>query len=411
MQGQLWGLGDQALVSITSFTTLVALARVLGPDEFGSFTLVYTALLIVNTLQTALITQPHNVLGVRQSPPVYGVYTGSTLVTQLVFTAVVVAAGSVAAAVAALVGSELTELLVAFVPATLAWQLQEFARRILYTEGRLHAAFANDVVAYGGQIVLLVLLWQLNALDGQAALYALAATSAGGAILGAWQLRRSIVLAFDAAAARANWRFGKWSGGATIAFILSSHLYTYLAAVIVGAFAAGVLKAAQLLFGPLNVLVIFLNNVLPIRLARAYAAGGEARLGRGLTVAYVLTLPVVTVYCLVVGVFATDLLDLVYGAQYAGYEVLVALLGVYYFVNYVGQLVSNALYAKETPRPVFIGHWAGALAGVGLGWLLIDTLGVDGAAVAMILSSVCVNVVVWWAYAIPRVRGASATSW
>src|SRR4051794_4844783 len=61
--GATLGLLDQALISGSNFITMVALARSLGPAAFGAFTLAYSALLYANSLQGALITQPHNVLG------------------------------------------------------------------------------------------------------------------------------------------------------------------------------------------------------------------------------------------------------------------------------------------------------------------------------------------------------------
>jgi O-antigen/teichoic acid export membrane protein len=398
----LWGIADQGLLSVTSFVTVVVLASVLGPHAFGSFSIVYTALLIANALQTALVTQPHNVIGVTKAHDEYTGYTGTTLAIQLVFAVAVSGAALAGAVLAAGVDAALAPLLFALVPAALAWQLQEFGRRVLYTEGRLAAAFANDVISYGGQIALLALLWRFASLDGPNALYAIAASSAAGAAFGAWQLRRSIMLAFDRASVRANWRFGKWLGGATLGFILSSHLYTYLAATIVGAFAAGVLKAAQVLLGPLNVLLLFLNNVLPIRLARAHAIGGESMLRRRLGLAYLVTFPIVASYCVACSVFAGPLLGLVYGEEYDQYGPVVVLFAVHYLLTYLGQLVSNALYAKRSTRPVFLGNAAGAVVAVAFGWLLVAALGVEGAVVGMIISLAATNLIIASGFLAPR---------
>src|SRR4051812_33542354 len=59
-----WGLFDQVLISATNFVTMVLTARALKPNsaEFGEFSLIYSALLFANVLQSTLITQPHNVL-------------------------------------------------------------------------------------------------------------------------------------------------------------------------------------------------------------------------------------------------------------------------------------------------------------------------------------------------------------
>ena len=401
----LWGLADQTLVSATSFVTVVLLARALGPGPFGAFTVVYTALLIANTIQIALVTQPLNVFGATRSSEQYRAYTGSTLVVQLAFAAAVAGAALGAAGIAHVADTAYGPLLLALAPAAFGWQLQEFARRVLYTEGRVAAALATDLVTYGGQIAGLAALWATDRLDGTAAMWTIAATSAAGLLLGAWQIRRSVALTFESASAKRNWAFGKWLVGAMAGFTLSSHLYTYLAAGIVGAFAAGVLKAAQVLLGPLNVVLLFLNNVLPIRLARAYSTGGDALLRSRLGAAYAISLPIVAVYCAATSLLAEPLLSLVYGEAYEGYGTVVVLFGLFYFLSYTAQLVTYALYATRATRPVFLGHAGGAAIAIGLGWLLVAAFEIEGAVLGMILSVLVLNAVVWSVFALRRPRG------
>ena len=50
-------------------------------------------------------------------------------------------------------------MLVALIPSIIFWQLQEFVRRVLYTEGRHVAALINDIVSYGGQAALMIVLY------------------------------------------------------------------------------------------------------------------------------------------------------------------------------------------------------------------------------------------------------------
>src|SRR5579863_6758098 len=71
----IWAVADQAMISGSNFTTMVLVARGLGdPAQFGIFTLVYSALLFSNQLQSALITQPHNVLGSARHGQEYAAY-------------------------------------------------------------------------------------------------------------------------------------------------------------------------------------------------------------------------------------------------------------------------------------------------------------------------------------------------
>src|SRR5256885_9496595 len=78
-----WGLADQLLISFTNFVTMVLVAKGLHKAAFGEFTLVYSALLFASILQFALITQPHNVIGVTRQGEDYCLYTTATAMMQI----------------------------------------------------------------------------------------------------------------------------------------------------------------------------------------------------------------------------------------------------------------------------------------------------------------------------------------
>ena len=392
------GLADQAVISATNFATMVVLARALHPSDFGAFTLAYTGLLLVNGLQAALITQPHNVLAQGREGREYAVYTSSTAVGQGLFTLAFALLALVAAGTAAAVAPGVASLLFALVPALVTWQAQEFVRRILYSETRLRAALAVDVVSYGGQVAAVVALAAAGFITPARALLAVAATSAAGGLYGAWKVRGSLTRRIDAAALRENWAFGKWIGAGIGASWLATQLYIYVAAIVLGSTAAGALRAAQIVLGPLNAFFLFLALVLPIRFAATRARSGDPGLERDLRRATAVTTPVVLIYCASTALFATALLELLYGATYRGYGEVVVLFAVYYVVLQFAYLLTAALTAKRLTRATFVGSAAGGLFGVVFGWPLVSLLGIEGAVFGMIASGVIVNVVFWRAY-------------
>ena len=146
-----WAVADQMLISATSFVTMALLARSLSQEAFGSFILIYSVLPFANSLQSGLITQPHNILGGTRHGGDYTCYTTSTAVSQLFLGALAALAVLAAWAVARSAAWSVAPLLLTLAPSIVFWQLQEFVRRILYTEERLAAAFANDLISYGGR--------------------------------------------------------------------------------------------------------------------------------------------------------------------------------------------------------------------------------------------------------------------
>jgi O-antigen/teichoic acid export membrane protein len=396
----LWALADQVLISGTNFVTMVLVARGLDPAGFGAFNLVYGALLFANLFQSALVTQPHNVLGTRHGRrgPAYARYTTSTFLGQLVIVLVCATAALAGAGVAQVNGWQTAGLLMSLAPAIVGWQLQEFVRRVLYTEGRFSAALVNDVLSYGGQTIAIAVLWYLHNLTGAAAMYVLAITNAAGALLGVWQLRGSLSRHFDVADLWHNWHFGKWlAGGELLQWLSSIYLYQYLLAELLNAQATAQLKAAQLVFGPTRVLAFFLGTVLPIRFTHALAEGGE----RSMRSHYHRMLAVVAAmtgaYCLTVGVLATPLLRLFYKDKYAGSESVIILYATAAFLTYLSMVITAALTARRQTRGIFIGNVCGTVIGVALSLPMIRHWGVNGAVACMIASAVTMMLVSWFA--------------
>lgn len=393
-----WGLADQALLSATNFLTMILIARVLSPAAFGSFALLYTTLLFTNGLQSTVVTQPHNILGVARRGRVYRRYTSSTAVTQIVLAAMTGGVILAAAITASVLGSSLAPLLYALAAAAVAWMAQEFVRRVLYTEGRLRGAFANDLISYGGQTIAIAALWQLGHLTATSALCALAATSALGVAIGAWQVRQSFTRGFALDDVRGNWHFGKWLAGAFIAYWFSSQLYLYLAALILDTAATGTLKAALLVLGPLNVLLIFIDTTTPIALARTLASAGEGAMHAQLRLTVAWAAPLVGAYCLIAFVFAGPLLRLFYGQRYAHGGAVLGLFAVHYIVIFLTRTLSAAVRAKRLTKYVFQANLCSGLVAVTAGWLIVEIGGVRGAVVGMIASSVITGVVLLRAY-------------
>jgi O-antigen/teichoic acid export membrane protein len=380
-----WGLMDQTLVSATNFVTMVLVARALGPASFGSFALVYTVLLFSTELQGALVTQPHNVLGAGLTGSSYSRYTRSTAFSQILLAGSLGSSTAAAGLIAHGLGWHSADLLLALAPAIVGWLSQEFVRRVLYTEGRMRAVLLNDLVSYGGQAGLIVVLSSSERLDGPSALLALAVTSGLAVPVGLWQLRGSFHGVAQRADVGGNWQFGKWLAGGLLAYWCASQLYLYMTAALVSTTAAGLLKAALVLMGPLNVLLVFMDTAVPIMLVRSFAASGERGFRAQLREALILTAPIVGTYCAVVAVFAVPLVRRVYGERYATeHSALLPLLALNYVVIYASRLLASALRAQRQTKPIFRGHLYAGIVGVAAGWLLVRLGGVEGAALGMV---------------------------
>jgi O-antigen/teichoic acid export membrane protein len=394
-----WAIGDQGLISATNFATGVLTARALAPGEFGTFSIIYGVLLWCNIFQSTLVTQAHNVLAATRTGWDYRRYTSSTAVGQLLLVVIEVLLAAPVALVAHAQGWASEQMLLALLPAIFFWQLQEFVRRVLYTEGRFGAAFFNDVISYGGQTAVLAYLFVERRaghiqFTGALPLWVLAGTSAVAVLLGLWQLRRSVAATFDARDLKENWHFGKWLvGGELMGWCSQLPMQMWWAALIVGTVASADLRAAQILFGPTRVIAFFLGTILPIRFAQRLHREGEPGLRAAVRTVYVMLVPVVGLYCVLLAAFPRPLLHLIYGDEYmspASVQVLM-LYALSSFLNYMQMVLLAALTAARRTPTIFAGNVWGCGVALVMSPTCIFLFGAPGGIVSIIVTTLVVT--------------------
>ena len=157
---------DQVVVSAANFLTMIFVARALGPTAFGGFSITYSLLLLAENVQSGLLTQAHNVLGSTRQGPEYHRYTTSTGLQQLILAMGFAVLGLIIWGWTFLNAWSVAPLFLASIPALMGWQLQEFTRRVFYTEGRIREAFISDLVRYGGTTAAVLTMWWSETLTG-----------------------------------------------------------------------------------------------------------------------------------------------------------------------------------------------------------------------------------------------------
>jgi O-antigen/teichoic acid export membrane protein/thymidylate kinase len=409
-----WALADQVLLSLTNFITIVLLARGFTREALGEFTLVYSILLFYNTIQAGVVTQPHNILGafrLGRRDGDYKRYTSTTLLSQVILGGTASLLSLLAWAIAMRLHWGIAPLLLALAPALLAWQFLEFARRVLYTEGRIAAAMAIDVLACVFQVAGIAWLWRQDSLTSPAALNMIAVASFFGAAFGFWHIRHRIAKDVSFAFIRENWHFGKWIvGGEIVGNWLSVQLFVYLSAAMLGAAAAGILRAVHTIFGPARILADFLCTMLPIHFSRVLNTQGRTGLHSQLILCHLVAVPLLGGYCLLVAVFAQPLLRLLYGDRYADFGVVLAVYSLAAFASYMMMIVAAALRARRSTRALFNGQLVGSLIALPIGWVSIRLFGISGTALGMLFSYALITLLLWRAYRLAGMNGMPALS-
>ena len=154
-----WAIVDQTMVSAANFLMGIMLARFLGIEEFGRFTLVWLVAEFLHSIQHSLIVSPLMSIGPKQSDDNVAGYLGAVLAQQISFAAItftmVIFGGQIANHF--FPAWDIGGITTALAFAVLTYQIQNFIRRYLFVRARAHLAFVCDAIRYPGQLV--VLLW------------------------------------------------------------------------------------------------------------------------------------------------------------------------------------------------------------------------------------------------------------
>ena len=386
VRGASWVVGDQALISATNFLGMVIAARVLSTTDFGTYALAYTGMWALNSVQSSLVTQPHSVLASHTDSNAYRAYTSAIALMQAALTAAVGLPILAVGIVALILGLGPVLVIVGF--AVVAWQAQEFLRRVLYFEGRLAAVVALDAISFGGQLAVIVALAALGHLTVATALLAAALTSTLGALLGLVLVRTTVSHRPMPGAISQNLAHGRWLLGAEVGSFICMSGYPFVLAAAMGSHEVAIYAAASLILNPLNVIWFAAGTALPIRLSRARAAEGELAARGELRRVFAASMPLVGAYCLVVAVFGGPILSIIFGPAYAPYGWVAAGAAAIRAFGFISHLLSIGLRALERTRSIFIGYAAAIPFSLVVGTILTVRFGIAGALAAIFGSHV-----------------------
>jgi O-antigen/teichoic acid export membrane protein len=274
---------DQVIVSGCSFLTMLVLIRSSGLELYGAFGMVLALAMFIVGLQLAFISQPMMSIGPAQSDADRPGFFGSMLVLQLGFTTVAAIATAIAYMLLQGVWADplLDGTLLSGSVMILARQGYVFVRNSFFATGRVARAVANDSLAFGGQLVALALLGRGGPLELNTVFWTVGAFFGLALVVGLMQFG-TVVFSREAltrTAAR-NWRFSRWLGVQSVFQWFSSNAIFIASGSVLGSAAVGALKLAQNVVGILGVVLVALENFVPVDAARAFAGAGMDGLKR-----------------------------------------------------------------------------------------------------------------------------------
>jgi O-antigen/teichoic acid export membrane protein len=384
-------LADQAVSSATNFATGIIIARACSKEELGLYMLGFSLIFLMTDFQTSLITTPYMVYSPRLKGRAHALYTGSTLVHQCAF-CILTTLGVVCAAFAVNHGmgrQGLGPVLWALSVVIALIMLREHARRVSFARLRLKTAFLFDTSIAVGQISGLLLLAHFGLLSASRAFWVIGAVC-GIAVMGwLWSDREFYHPRWSESLAdlKKNWVFGKWVFASGLVWALSMNLYPWFLAYFHGTASTGVWAACMGVVSVGNPALVGIQSLLGPKIAHAYAASGPKAMRRVvLRITTALFLPV-SLLSLVLIIWGGRFITLLYGKQYAGNNLVVAILAVNLLTYVASFPFSRALMATERANLDFLLNFVALFIMVTMGFSLVRAFGTLGAAIGLLLAT------------------------
>lgn len=272
-----WGVADQAVSSIENFVLGVVVARVLGAASLGALALALLTYAIVVNASRGLSSDP---LMVRYS----GVGEAQWREGMRAATAVALMVGLAGAAMVAVVAAVIhgfngpAEVVWAFLALAVGLPglvLQDCWRYAFFAAGRGVQAFGNDL--FWTVLLVIVLVVSAPAFESAAApVLAFGLTATVAAAFGAWQAKALPALSRSLTWLREHRDLGPRFLVENVTLGASSSARSYAVAGTSGLGAAGGVRGAEMLVGPVAALLMGISQVAVPEVARWLRRGRSA---------------------------------------------------------------------------------------------------------------------------------------
>jgi O-antigen/teichoic acid export membrane protein len=410
-----WAVADQGLFAVSNFILNIGLARSLAPREYGAFTLGYTIFLLFSTGHTALLSEPMLVFGAGRYRAQTADYIGAVLHGHWLLTALAGVLLLAGGGIVAVAGGEhtLAATLIALAFASPLILFQWLMRRACYVHLQPRLA-AQAGIWY---IVLLLgggyLLYREHWLTSATAIALMAAGSLASAIWIVVRLRVPVQHASGARtlyrdAAREHWQYGRWVIGSGVFSWIPQGIYYLLLPLRGGLESTAALKALMNLTMPVLHAYLPLATLMVPALVRTR---GHESFWRTVRLALVFSTIASLAYWLLLGLAHRPLVALVYGGRYVEDSHLLWLVGLIPVTGAGVGVMGSTLRALEHPDRIFWAYVLSSIVALTAGLGLMFLLGLPGAAIGIVLSSVAATTAMsWFVLRSSRQRSSAARS-
>lgn len=384
---------DHVVVSGSRFLLSILIARALGLEDFGIYSLLWTIVTLAAAMQVPVIITPLMQIGPRVVHQRQAEFFATALFVQLGYSVVVIPFVTISAAVIVWGRPDAVATIFAVNAYVLVFNQYEYFRRYFFADGRRVTAFILDAILYA--LLLAIVLGFLN-LGGMTIATYLAMSLVPAFVSCALALRlykyRSTRRSIHSAQARRIWRISSMLIVSTLAGFVSGHVFVYSSALFLGTEEVGGIAAARNMMGPLAVLMMALENSMTRESVLLYR-DSEASLMAYIRQTRIKWVIVFATYAGLAALFAEDLLNLSYGERFGQFYSLIYWMGVASIPQVLSRIQAVKLRTVGNMKAIRDANISGMFIACASAPILIYLFGLNGAGLSIVIVTSSIMVI------------------
>ncbi len=388
-------IADQLVTSGGNFLTGILVARWIGLEDFGIFSIWWMLILFGLSISQAVITKPLLSLLPKKDTTEQSQYISSLFYVQLfiIFALVLLI----------LVGYSFSSFFNINIPigttsylvlALLFFQLlHDYFRKIGFALAKMTGPLLLDTVLFSIQICGLCLVFSYGTLDVKRVIFMLLIGSIIACTVAIfWAIHNGISFQFSikniSKTLKEHYNFSKWLLGTSLLQWLSGNYFIIVGATLLGPVAVGAIRIIQQIMGLCHIIFLALENVVPVEAAQHFLKEGIPSLFHFLqkTLLQLIFPVLLALFMLVIGI---DLIiDFIYGEEYLAYSYLINGFSVLYFFVFISLFARIALRTMENTKPIFVAYSFSTIFSLLAAKPMLLYWGIDGLVLGLVLTQV-----------------------
>lgn len=382
--------GDQLVVSGSNFLSGILLSVFIGLDQYGIFAGQWLIVLFVSSLHQSFVTMPLFTLFFRQennkeySNRLTGLQWRLSILTMLlVFAGIqlyrLFTEGSFV--------FSLQDLLIAILSGQFIWH--DYTRRLLVVQERPQIAFLLDLVVYGMQPVLFLTVHLLWEIDLNTTLFILLILLLTGMII-SFKTLNGFGCSPGKKLISEHWVFGRFLIFSAMLQWFSGNSFLVAGSLLLTPLEFAAIRIGQNLIGVSTVFFQFLENTVPLKLARTLQVSGHNEMRREfLQLMFRNSIPFIC-FLILLSLLRNWLLQTIYGAETAAFGWIILLLCLLQVFVYTGTFLRFYFRTIENNRRTFIGYVLATAVSTIIAHPIVESYGISGVFAGLFITQLLV---------------------